>query len=425
VKKILVCFFVFSLCLTHTSFAANARTDGAGKLYILSDLSNVLGHPASINDFPDQFMGTAGTYNDTDGTKTEYYGAFIAKKSIGKIFNLGLIANTMDDCGSSVLNSDFYNNARLFLLDDTTDSDETLPNSFPMIPRLLFGLDFEAFRFGIEFFMEMARYKYSVTGDTKKNVDKGVYNFGSRMSSTVVINNFWFCLFFGFGIPQIHGTVEEDTITHSYESLKDSYRGYGGELGICIKKATLVGGAYYTNEQYMFKKGTRKSFDYKTDFYFIYLGIKNKILKDMLFGFEYNLTLWHEDILDPNTVNTSDYFGRYTYHDFHTGIEKPFKGKKIFDVVALRSGMIYSIENIVEKYKYSDNAIQDVTINYPINAQELKLNAGIGFQKHVFCLDLFVNIGNWDGVFTGPRTASATITIGLSQEFLDKDRLKR
>jgi hypothetical protein len=50
----------------------------------------------------------------------------------------------------------------------------------------------------------------------------------------------------------------------------------------------------------------------------------------------------------------------------------------------------------------------------------MQLNSGIGFKKDVFQLDLFVNIGNWNGVLTGPRTMAVTLTIGLSREFLEK-----
>ena len=121
-EKITFYILLSLLCLSYTSFAKNARTEGAGNLYSLSDLSNVLGHPASINDFPDQLMGTAGTKADSNGVETQYYGDLILKKSIGPVFNLGLIANTVDKRGSAILNSEFYKDARNFILDDYHDT---------------------------------------------------------------------------------------------------------------------------------------------------------------------------------------------------------------------------------------------------------------------------------------------------------------
>ncbi len=272
----------------------------------------------------------------------------------------------------------------------------------------------------------MTRFEKSIDSNSKEYIDKRIYNYGSRMSSTIVINDFWLCLFFGFSMPHIKGKVEKDTVIYTYGSLKKKYRGYGTEMGICFSKVSIVGGVYYTNEQYEFEKGFFKSSDYNTDMYFIYLGVKRKIFKNVLFGCEYNLTFWNEDILDPDTSTSAyDYHGKYTYHDFHMGLEKPFKGKKIFDIVALRSGIIYSFENIIENYNYPYANGRDVLINNPMEAHEVKLSAGIGFQKNIFCVDLFVNVGNWDGMFTGPRAASVTLTIGLSQEFLKKDRLTR
>lgn len=423
-KKTTLYILLSWLCIPYISFAANARTEGAGNLYSLSDLSNVLGHPASINDFPDQFMGTAGTKTDSNGVETQYYGDFILKKSIGPVLNVGLIANTVDKRGSSILSSEFYTDARNFILDDSDSSDEHLPTSFPMIPRLVLGLNFDVINFGVDLFVEMARFRETFTGKYEGSIDKGIYNIGGRASTTLVIRDSWICLFGGLGNPHIKGSVKDDSTTEHFSSTENLYLGLGTELGTSLPKLSLVGGVYYTNEKYKFRHGTIESYSYNTDIYFLYLSFKTRIIKDMIFGVGYNLTIWNEDILDPDTVNISDYFGSYLYHNFRMGMEKPFKGKYLWDVVALRSGVIYNLEKITEHYKYSDPDEQNVIIKYPFDAQEIKLNAGIGFQKNLFCVDIFVNIGTWNGVLTGPKAASATITVGLSRDFLEIDRLR-
>ena len=94
-------------------------------------------------------------------------------------------------------------------------------------------------------------------------------------------------------------------------------------------------------------------------------------------------------------------------------MERPFKVKGLFDAVIPRAGIAYTIGSISEKPG-------DTVIVYPADASTMQLNSGIGFKKDVFQLDLFVNIGNWNGVLTGPRTMAVTLTIGLSREFLEK-----
>lgn len=433
-KKLLIYSLVLCLFSTTTSFASNARTDGAGKLASLTDISNVLGHPASINDFPDQFMGTVGTYTDTNNISRDYYGAFILKKSLGSILNIGLIANTVDYSGSSVLNSNFYHDARSFLLHtpDTSDidtadeSDENMPGVFPMIPHLILGLNLDIFEFGIEFFVEMARFNQLLTGDYTGSIDKKIYNIGTRLSTTIVFNETWLCLFLGLSFPQISGISEIESVKKTFSSIEKRYLSVGTELGTSINNISLVGGLYYTNEHYSFKNNDIESSDYNTNMFYLYLSTKTKILEDMTVGLGYNLTLWNEDILEPDTVTDTlrtCYHGRYAYHNIQMGVEKPFKGKKIFDEIAIRSGIIYSFKKIKEIYNYSGSEEYEVIIDNPLSTKTMKLNAGIGFQKHVFCLDLFVNIGNWSGVITGPKAVSATVTIGLSQDFLDEDRL--
>jgi hypothetical protein len=168
-------------------------------------------------------------------------------------------------------------------------------------------------------------------------------------------------------------------------------------------------GAFFTNEAYRFGAQQSQSPDYNIMFCDMYAGYTTWLLDSLFLAVEYDLSLQYDDV-----VNTGyEFHDSYIYHGFHLGVERPFKVKGLFDAVIPRAGIAYTIGSISEKPG-------DTVIVYPADASTMQLNSGIGFKKDVFQLDLFVNIGNWNGVLTGPRTMAVTLTIGLSREFLEK-----
>jgi len=107
IVSIIIAGVVFCLFIPHRGFSQNARSDAMGGVTISSDFGHMLYHPASVNDFPDQLMGTTGSFPDSTGEGVEYVGPILAKKSLGKTVNIGLVANSADDRGGSVLRSGF------------------------------------------------------------------------------------------------------------------------------------------------------------------------------------------------------------------------------------------------------------------------------------------------------------------------------
>jgi hypothetical protein len=99
------------------------------------------------------------------------------------------------------------------------------------------------------------------------------------------------------------------------------------------------------------------------------------------------------------------------YHSLRLGVERSFPGAGLFDAVIPRAGMAYT-------FSLAREQLGDTIVHFPMTACDMRLNAGIGFRKNMFCLDLFVNIGAWNGVLAGPRTMAATLTVGLSEKFL-------
>jgi hypothetical protein len=352
--------------------------------------------------------GTSGFYTDTGGKRVDYVGPIMGKKSIGKVVNVGFIANSVGDEGSSVLRSSFYSLARSFILEHEGD---TLPKSFPMLPHAVFGLDFGAVSIGGEVFYEFAHYKQSIA-NSDRHSDLGIRNIGGILSATVSLKNAWLCPLAGYGIPAIVGE-KQDSALRTFESLKSMYAIGGAEAGIEFSSLTLVAGAYYTKEEYSFKSGLAASPAYRATILDLYTGFTAYLLDSLFVAVEYDANLYFDDITDTTTAPRFEFHDSYGYHSLRLGIERPFTTTGVFDAVIPRAGVAYTFNLIKEQRG-------DTTVYYPVKTYDMQLNAGIGVRKDMFCLDLFVNIGTWSGVLTGPQTIAATLTVGLSKDFLGK-----
>ncbi len=394
------------MTLHGLGFSENARTEAMGGISIINDFGHVLYHPASINDFPDQFTGTSGAYTDTGGNRVDYIGPVMGKKSLGKTVTIGFIANTVGDQGSSVLRSGFYDAARSFLIEHSGD---TLPVSFPMLPHALIGLDFGAVSLGGEVYYERSRYRRTVA-DTDRRTDLGIRNFGGVLSATVALGNAWFCPLLGVGMPTIEGE-KRDSTTRSFESSASQYLTGGAEAGMELPALTLTAGAYATKEHYAFACGPAAGPDYTATILDLYAGFTTQVLDSMLLAVQYDATLYFDDIADTAVLSRFEYHDAYGYHGIRLGVERPYAASGLFDAVIPRAGMSYTFSSAREQW-------DTVTTHAPLSAGDVRLNAGIGVRKGVFCLDVFVNIGAWNGLLTGPQTMAATLTVGLSKEFL-------
>jgi len=389
-------------------FAQDARTDAMGGISILNEFSRVVYNPASINDFPDQILGTSGSYQDSSGMDVQYFGAFLAKKSIGKNIAIGLVANTVNENGSSVLRSKFYPYARLFL---DPDSSSALPASFPMVPHIIIGVDLDPLPISLagEGFVEASHFKKSFV-NSDKSVNEGIYDIGGKVNANISLGNFWICPLLGYGVPSISGT-RTDSVVGVMSCINNAYSIIGSEIGMDASPATFIAGAYKTDERFQFQGNRGNSPDYWFDFWDVYAGFTAKLLTDVTLALEYDVTFEHDKIVDSNTTTGLNINGEYVYHAFRVGIEKPFASIGFFDEITPRAGMVYRINAVSEQ-------VADTITQYPLGAVNAELNAGIGFKKSIFCLDLFVNIGNWSGVLTGPKAIAASLTIGLSKDFL-------
>ena len=379
--------------------AQDARSLAMGGITILNDFNHVIYNPSSLNDFPDQFMGTAGTYHDT-----LYAGPVVAKKSFGRVLNLGVIANTTGTQGSSVLRGNFYPQARSFLLVETGD---TLPAAFPMIPHGLLGLNFGDFGLGVDAYYETVYYGRTGPGDGQYS-HAGIDNTGLCFSANIYLGDFWLCPLLGFGKPVIRGERKDSALT-TVSSKKGDFFTAGTEAGIELSKAMYVAGVYYTNERSQFSSTRVLSPDYATVIFDIYAGYTIQLPESTLLAIQYDLTLQNDDSNDTNKVAPLTYQSTYAYHAFHLGVEKTFTTTGMFDAVIPRAGLLYAVEKSTE----TTNA---ETEWFPLFPYAVQLNSGIGLKKDIFDLDLFFNIGTWSGLISGPRSLAATLTVRLPKK---------
>ncbi len=380
----------------------------------VGDFSTIIYNPASVNDFADQFSATVGRYNDTAGVLREYLGSFLLKKSLGKMINVGVIANTKTETGSSMLRSDFYSHARDFLLQSP---EENLPTSFPMVPHLVLGIDFGSVGLAIEGWVENVSFRNSNHRGAERDVFKTVQNIGLKLNSNIYIKNFWFCPVLGYSAPHINGEISGE---NSYRSDMKKFITCGAELGTEISKFSYAAGLYYTIEEYMFRDNSRETPHFKTEIYEAYFGVSTYLMEKLFFACIYSVNLWNEYIYRLNVQEKSRYHGRYIWHELKAGVEKTIRTNRVLDNVIPRAGFYYGIEYIDETTVFIDSERADVRAVYPPTVHGVFLTTGIGLEKGIFGLDLAFNFGTWNGVFTGPQIASATLTVGLSEKFLQK-----
>jgi hypothetical protein len=273
------------------------------------------------------------------------------------------------------------------------------------------GLDFGAVNIGIEGYYENSHRLRTVAGSDRHR-ETGIRNIGAVLSATVAVNKAWFCALAGMGAPTVFGE-RQDSALSTFESSRGSSITAGGEIGAEFPSFTPVAGIFLTKEEFAFRAGAGASPSYSALIFDAYAGLSTYLLDSLLFAVEYDASLYFDDIADTNILSRFEYHDAYGYHGFHLGVERPFAVSGVIDGFTLRSGVSY-------QFTTAKDQRGDTTVNYPMAPSDMRLNAGIGFRKDVFCLDLFVNLAAWNGVLVGPQAMAATLTVGLSKKFLEK-----
>lgn len=402
------------IALSFSVSAQNARVDAMGGCDIIDDIIGILGNPADMNDFGDQIQVTGSPGG---------FGPAIGIKSFGRNFNLGAMANMPIGVNSSVLRSDFYQDAENEIENnaDPLIGAIELPSSFPTYPHLLFGADFDPVSIGLDLFIEANRYKdVTEPGADKVESTASISNFGTKLSANVELGNFVISPLFGIGFPRTkaeivsEGTNVADT-TITFESEEKLFLNFGSELGLEVRGFNFIGGFFYTLESYQFNDRNTLQDKNKGSFIDAYLGLIAEVLNGMLFVTQYNLGIGIDQVTqittDDHIVKSSD-----LSHDFRFGFERPISGVWIFDDLVPRAGIQYTIADTNRLKNESDDGDSITTENLANYSTQVQLTTGIGITKGIAAVDVAVVIGSWDGVLTGPSVISGTLTLDFGKK---------
>jgi hypothetical protein len=186
------------------------------------------------------------------------------------------------------------------------------------------------------------------------------------------------------------------------------------------EKLCISGGVYYHLENYQFKLSapnvTGLSDQTLAHSYEIYAGFTNTIGTNTLIALQYNFNVLRFVYKDTTTAN--DLYSKETglINDIHFGCERPIEKIWIFDNITPRFGLAFIFGNLI--YRDQNFAgTQKITtkIDLPYETSEVNLTAGLGVTRGIGTLDLFVDLGSWNGVVTGPQGIAATVTLDFGK----------
>lgn len=435
VKKVLSSIAVAAIVFSAS--AQNARVDAMGGCQIIPDISRILSYPADMNKYSDQMQGTV--YSGPS------FGPVLGIKAIGDMFRVGIsfpmlnhaIENiemtidpstgditydtTFSGSGSSVLRSDFFGDA-LNAIDNDPFLADQLPYAFPHIPHLLFGVNLDPVTIGLDFFIEMTRYKnesMSKSGGQKSDTtsEAKISNIGGILSANLEISSLTISPLIGIGIPNVSGLEELKGATDTtYEIRKESgiFLTVGTEVGFGLNDFNLIGGFFFTNESYQLNiYGTLLS-EMKNRFIDAYLGFTTEVNSLFLVA-QYGLTIGIGENIDTDDSTGTDYKDKDFSHSFRFGLERPISGVWIFDELIPRAGLAYILSGESSSSVNSGGDTDESSTNNPNNANQAQLTTGIGLAKGIAAVDINVVLGSWDGALTGPSVIEGTLTLNFGK----------
>lgn len=422
-------------CVAFAVSAQNARLDAMAGVGIVDDITGIIGNPADVTEYGDQIQGTVG-----DGVSAAAFGAVIATKSIGSVLTLGLLANVQEN-KSSVLRSDFYDDGAAAVDNTATGNiDAGLLNGpadeFPPIPHLLVGLDLGSVALGFDLFVEMARQKSnSEASDGTKTTNKArLSNIGGVASANLDLGSVTMSPLIGFGLPRISGLYESDPgggapiVTEETGSDKGLFVKGGSEVSFAPGDLDWTAGLFYTMESYRFfsKVGGTTTNDDMQPHHFVeaYVGITTELFTDLLLAAQYSYGLEisqvkAEVVAAGTTTNTTTTDPRTASHSAGLGLEKPFDGFWIFDRLITRAGLLWNFtspgDHTDSEWSGATSGDSEDKNKEPINSQNVALTVGAGMTKGRGQVDVLVDLGNWNGVISGPQGVQATLTIDFGK----------
>ncbi len=416
VKKVLSIIGIAAIVFSAS--AQNARVDAMGGCGIIPDISRTLSYPADMNKYPDQMQGTV--YSGP------IFGPVLGIKAIGDMFRVGIsfpmiFDTTVFGSGSSVLRSDFYGDALKSFGNNAALADR-LPEAFPHIPHLLFGVNLDPVTIGLDFFMEMTRYKYegkSVQGGqtTETTNEAKISNVGGILNADIDVGGVTISPLIGIGIPSVSGLVEvKGQTTTTYEIKKESgiFLTVGAEAGFEVNDFNLIAGFFFTNESYQLNVDSVVQHEMKNRFFDIHLGFTTEV-NNLFLVTQYGLGLEIGEDIDTDDTTGTNYKDKGFAHSFRFGLERPISGVWIFDELIPRAGLAYILSGASSSSVNSGGDTNESSTNNANNANQAQLTTGLGLVKGIAAVDINMVIGSWNGALTGPSVIEGTLTLNFGK----------
>lgn len=419
----------------------NARLDGMAGAGVPDDIGWCSMQPRNFIKYPDYIQGSIRVKDYWDAEET--FGRIILLKSIGERAVIGLTMNNDLEIWGN-----FYGRGTEFLdAEFGLNPGSYTSNSLPILPHI--GASFKItddINVGVIGFGEIIKSEtevpYDLAGTKIDSVkSRRLSNFGLSVDANIGLGKFGFAPRFTFGIPAVDG---EDRRTDAgvvngfdFTSEEKLMLRFGSAAWFVGFKLPIVFGIWGKIERYQFSRtpvlagslvdtAKVKSAFYKNNYVFGFLGTEIHMNDNFMYTPEYNFWMgkFYTTGADEQIIALDTTF-RVLEHVFRQGFEGRVKGKRFFNEIAGRAGLVYKIKSF--KTTYIDSNGNELYINKPIietydkfdGPSGMKITAGFGLTKRRVTIDVSADLIEWqDGsgsIVNGPRAAMATLTIDIAR----------
>jgi len=368
----------------------------------------------------------------------EMFGRMILLKSIGERVVVGAVANN-----ALLMWGNFYDKANDFVNGGFDLSTGSIKNvDLPIIPHIggAFKIT-DAFTIGAMGFGEFAKSKTEMNFDPAgvqidSLKERKFSNFGATVDATISLGKFGLAPRFTFSMPQVAGKDRHITnVGFDFASEEKLMLWFGSAAWFAGFKYPIVLGLWGKVENYQFSRAPVENIGntikytsplYKNHFVFGFCGTEIHLNDNFMMSPEYDFELakfYITDAKDSSGMALKDTTQRFRTHTFRFGFEGKVGGKKFFDVMTGRAGLVYKVTS--QQTIWMDSTGKEVFVGSPVvqtydkynGRNGMKLAAGFGLTKKRATLDLSADLLKWESgsSLTGPRAAMLTVTIDIAR----------
>jgi len=379
--------------------AQNARLDGmGGTTIVVDDVTDVIGFPAYVLDYPDQIQATY------DGN----VGPLIGIKELNSTMSAGMSYDQ-----NRVLGGDAYT----FLVDNlvaavTTGAIALAETDVDPIPHFLFGMDLGGAKLGFDVFFERAFYTSSVksiTGgaETTTKIKGRFMNPGLLASLHLEMLR----IAVGASVPIARQSYERETTAGTLEEKAKSKASVAADLAAELDLELfdldwtfgVSADINVFSGEYELKPVTGASTTTTYESYMLatpalYGGTSTELGDESVLLAVTGLVAYEVDRMKPENV-TAAAGSRITRDDFlimmiNMGLEKAWDNLNRLDAIYTRAGLTYgAVIGVDRRDGESGGDEYHARVRVPTARNGFGLPLGVGIQKSIFALDVQIDPG--------------------------------